>query len=254
MIFKRFAANLRAQHWFAIGIELAIVIVGVFIGTQVSNWNQERSAKQETSRLLSQVNAELVPLVANLDSIASYYKVTRIYADRAIAGWNGDPSVSDNEFVIAAYQASQINGDGTNSLVWAEIFGADNLRNIDDLPLRRNLRQLMAFDYNLVNLSAAKSRYREEVRKVIPDSQQKLIRARCGDRLQSGGVLILQPACDLALPPADAARTATALRARRDLVGELNWHQAGIATQMQNIQNLRVYCTQLMKRIGGARR
>ena len=33
MIFKRFAANLRAQNWFAIGIELAIVIVGVFIGT-----------------------------------------------------------------------------------------------------------------------------------------------------------------------------------------------------------------------------
>lgn len=249
MILRRLSANLRAQNWIAIVVEFLLVVLGVYIGILAANWNLERSAKQETSRLLSQVDAELVPLVGNLDSIETYYKASQGYADRAIAGWRGDPSASDNEFVIAAYQASQINGDGTNSLVWAQIFGADNLRNIDDLALRRNLRQLMAFDYNLVNLSAAKSRYREEVRKVIPDSQQKLIRARCGDRLVSGGVLFLPPTCDLILPPAEAARTAAALRARRDLPGELNWHQAGIATQMQNIHNLRDYCIQLMKRI-----
>lgn len=249
MIFKRFAANLRAQNWFAIGIELGIVILGVFIGTLVANWNIERSAKEETSRLLSQVGTEVVALVANLDSIQAYYKVSDRYADRAIAGWGGDRSVNDNEFVISAYQASQINGDGTNSLVWAQIFGAENLRNIDDLGLRRNLRQLMAFDYNLVNLSAAKSRYREEVRKVIPDRMQRAIRARCGDVLSNDGRLILPPRCDLILPAGEAARTAVDLRARRDLIGELNWHQAGIATQLQNIRNLKSYCIQLTKRI-----
>ena len=42
MIFKRFAANLRAQNWFAIGVELGIVILGVFIGTLVANANQQR--------------------------------------------------------------------------------------------------------------------------------------------------------------------------------------------------------------------
>ena len=36
MIYKRFAANLRAQNWFAIAIELAIVVIGVFIGTWVA--------------------------------------------------------------------------------------------------------------------------------------------------------------------------------------------------------------------------
>ena len=39
MIFKRAAAKLKAQDWTAIGIELVIVIIGVFIGTQVSNSN-----------------------------------------------------------------------------------------------------------------------------------------------------------------------------------------------------------------------
>ncbi len=58
MIYKRFAANLRAQNWFAIGIEFAIVVAGVFVGTQVSNWNAERLEKRETQRMLAQLEPE----------------------------------------------------------------------------------------------------------------------------------------------------------------------------------------------------
>jgi hypothetical protein len=37
MILRRLTQNLRAQNWTAIVIELLIVVVGVFIGTQVAN-------------------------------------------------------------------------------------------------------------------------------------------------------------------------------------------------------------------------
>ena len=249
MILRRLSANLRAQNWVAIGIEFVLVIVGVYLGILAANWNLERAAKQETGRLLSVMAIELGDMRIDLDSMDAYYAVAGRYATRALAGWAGDPSVSDNEFVIAAYQASQINGVGTNSSVWAEIFGADNLRNIDDLPLRQNLRNLMAFDYDLVDLSAAMSRYREEVRKVIPDAQQAAIRARCGDVPKPDGTLVLAATCDLILPPAQAARTAAALRSRPDLVGELNWHRALVATQQQNFRGLRTYATDLAMKI-----
>ncbi len=39
MIYKRVGARLRAQDWLAIVIELGIVVLGVFIGTWVANWN-----------------------------------------------------------------------------------------------------------------------------------------------------------------------------------------------------------------------
>ena len=42
MILRRIAEHLKAQNWTAVGLDLAIVIVGVFIGTQVSNWNLSR--------------------------------------------------------------------------------------------------------------------------------------------------------------------------------------------------------------------
>ena len=252
MILRRLSHNLRNQNWTAIAIEFVLVVLGVFFGILAANWNLERVERRETGKLLSQLETELGEMVVDLDSMDTYYGVSGRYATRALAGWRGDPTVSDSEFVIAAYQASQINGVGTNSSVWAEIFGADNLRNIDDLPLRRNLRSLMTFDYDLVDLTAAMSRYREEVRKVIPDAQQRAIRGSCGDIQKPDGTLVLPATCDLALPAAEAARTAAALRARPELVGELNWHRAGIATQLQNVDGLRNYSRDLAKKIDGS--
>lgn len=249
MILRRLSQNLRMQNWTAITIEFFLVVLGVFFGILAANWNVGRLERQETGRLLSQLDTELSIVLLDLDSMDAYYAVSGGYATRALAGWRGDPTVSDSDFVIAAYQASQINGVGTNSSVWAEIFGAESLRNIEDLALRRSLRQLMTFDYGLVNLTAAMSRYREEVRKVIPNDQQSAIRERCGDIAKPSGILVLPARCDLQLPAVDAARTAAALRARPDFVGELNWHRAKIATQLQNIDGLRVYAKVLRDRI-----
>lgn len=238
MILRRLTVNLRTQNWTAIAVEFVLVVLGVFFGILAANWNLERVERQETGRLLSQLDTELSLFITSLEKIEQYYGVSDRYATRALAGWKGVASVSDGEFIIAAYQASQINGIGQNGSVWAQIFGAENLRNVDDLALRSSLSQLMTFDYALVSLAAAASRYREEVRKIIPDRQQRAIRARCGDVQKPSGIE-LPATCDLKLPAAEAARTAAALRARPDLVRELNWHQAGIATQLQNIRALR---------------
>ena len=37
MIMRRLVDNLRQQHWTGVFIELGIVVLGVFIGMQVSN-------------------------------------------------------------------------------------------------------------------------------------------------------------------------------------------------------------------------
>ena len=42
MILRRLVQNLKQQHWTGVLIELVIVVLGVFIGMQVSNWNQAR--------------------------------------------------------------------------------------------------------------------------------------------------------------------------------------------------------------------
>jgi len=92
MIYRRVAARLRAQDWLAIAIELAIVIVGVFIGTQVSNWNQARTERSENERVLRNLRPEITSMIANFATIGTYYDTERRYAEAALAGWRGDPS------------------------------------------------------------------------------------------------------------------------------------------------------------------
>ena len=45
MLLRRITQHVKDQNWFAVLIDFAIVVVGVFIGIQVSNWNDVRAAK-----------------------------------------------------------------------------------------------------------------------------------------------------------------------------------------------------------------
>lgn len=63
MIIKRVAELIRQQHWTAVAIELMVVVVGVFIGLQVDNWNQTRHERalerQYQTRLLDDLRSTL---------------------------------------------------------------------------------------------------------------------------------------------------------------------------------------------------
>ena len=251
MILRRLGENFRVQNWTNVAIEIAIVVLGVFIGSQAANWDQQRLERRETEQLLEQVDVELTAFSLSIDSLDDYYASTSRCGDRAIAGWRGDASVSDEEFVIAAYQASQINGVSNSGGVWASDLGAESSRDIEDPVIRRNLAGVMTFDYALVDIPAVATRYREEVRKTIPHDIQSAIRARCNDQF-SGNRVSLPPRCDVEIPPGEATRAAEALRARPDLVAELYWHRAAVATQLTNVAALRTMSLALTRRIGGA--
>jgi hypothetical protein len=243
MILRRLTENLRVQNWTAIAIEFLIVVIGVFIGTQVANWNQARLEKQATQRMLMQLVPELRSELEFFDAVQNYYRTTRRYADRAAAGWNGG-KLSDTEFVIAAYQASQVNGIGINPDSWSLTFGGEQLRNIEDPKIRRNLEVVLTSDYAPVEFSAVATPYREHVRKTIPIEIQDQIRTTCGDRNVKGNygiyLLVLPARCPLKLDPAQAAATAAALRAQPQLAGELRWHLAATATFLANVEILAV--------------
>jgi hypothetical protein len=237
MIYKRFAANLRAQNWFAIAVELGIVILGVFIGTWVANWNQERTARAETRRMIVQLDPSLELLEQYFVSIRDYYGVTRTYAETALAGWNNDKNVSDSDFVMAAYQASQITGLITNGSAWATVLGADQLRRIDDEQLRTNLSTLISSDYSIIDLPAVDTPYRRNVRRLIPMAIQDRIRERCNDVPPPAGKFFvsLPATCEVEMTDEEAASAAAALRRNPDVRDDLQWH---IAAQSAMIGNL----------------
>jgi hypothetical protein len=92
------------------------------------------------------------------------------------------------------------------------------LRNIDDPRLRRHLADVLTTDYSDVGLATMQTRYRTDMRLVIPNDIQNEIRTHCGDRLVRNAadqnIFVLPADCRLALDPSRVAAAARLLRAK----------------------------------------
>ena len=78
MILRRIAEHLRKQEWTAIAIDFVIVVIGVFMGIQVANWNEARlEAQRERGYLVAlqgdfrEAITELQHDIARHDEIAN---------------------------------------------------------------------------------------------------------------------------------------------------------------------------------------
>ena len=59
MILSRIIAHVKEQNWTAIAIDFLIVVLGVFIGTQVSNWNSARAERERREQVKEILLADL---------------------------------------------------------------------------------------------------------------------------------------------------------------------------------------------------
>ena len=59
MIFRRIAHHLQQQQWTAVLVELAIVVLGVFLGFQATDWANERADRTAEARHLEEIADDL---------------------------------------------------------------------------------------------------------------------------------------------------------------------------------------------------
>ncbi|GAB5412582.1 MAG: hypothetical protein Cons2KO_01850 [Congregibacter sp.] len=62
LILRSLTKHVKEQNWFAVWIDFAIVVVGVFIGIQVANWNDTQAEIAQTQRMLGSVLSDLQEL------------------------------------------------------------------------------------------------------------------------------------------------------------------------------------------------
>jgi len=66
MILRRLTKHVRTQNWFAVALDFIIVVVGVFIGIQVSNWNASRVEQSQARDLLNRMVSEALEVQNDL--------------------------------------------------------------------------------------------------------------------------------------------------------------------------------------------
>jgi len=77
-IFRRAGQHLREQNWFALAAELVVVVVGVFLGLQAANWNEERQERDDEEAILVRLQDETATL---LDAVRNEREVLQSKVD-----------------------------------------------------------------------------------------------------------------------------------------------------------------------------
>jgi hypothetical protein len=65
MILRRLAGAFRRQDWFTVSLEIAIVMIGIFLGLQVNAWNQSRIDRAEEAVFLQALYQDVLELETN---------------------------------------------------------------------------------------------------------------------------------------------------------------------------------------------
>ncbi len=58
MLLRRVIEDVNSQNWIAIGIDFVIVVVGMFIGIQVSSWNDGRVERQLSGSYMQRIHSD----------------------------------------------------------------------------------------------------------------------------------------------------------------------------------------------------
>ena len=73
-ILGRLSKAVREQNWFAVVLELAIVVLGVVIGFQVTNWGQDRADRAQEQEYLRQLVADLKQTEDIIEQSESFFQ------------------------------------------------------------------------------------------------------------------------------------------------------------------------------------
>ena len=245
MILRRFTTQLRRQDWTAVVIELFVVVAGVFIGLQASNWNQQREIDEKATRFSESLKADLRAEAWGYEYQIQYYGNVLSNADRAANALTGNAPLSDEALLISAFRATQYNENIRRRATYDELTSTGSIGLIRDPVLRETVMRLYTTT-NLNNIAqeGRASLYRRAFRMAVPNEVQRSLEKSCGDRVPVVGDYhtnfkdAIDYPCTTGLPEDTIAASAALLRSDPDLIPLLRLRIADLET---NLGNLLVY-------------
>ena len=219
MLLRRVTEHVKAQNWFADGIDFIIVVVGVFIGIQVSNWNEDREMQRKAAVFTERLTDDLRKEAWGYESVVAYSRQTNASQRRVLQALAGDIELSEEQFLIDAYRATQFRENNRYRATFAELVSTGAIGLITDPVLREAAVGLFTTGFMEEFAQRVRdSEYRQLFRETVPAPVQEALLIRCGDRYPteldyaSLDTTIDYP-CSLELPGEHISAAADALRA-----------------------------------------
>ena len=233
--------HLRRQDWTAVFIELVVVIVGVFIGVQASNWNEQRETDQKAAVFSERLSADLREEAWGYAMNIGYFDQVQTNARRAADALTGKTPLPSEALLIAAYRATQFNGNTRRRATYDELISTGEIGLIHDVALR-DLAMRVYTDpaIDLITQDGQHSEYRKQFRMAIPYDVQLALADKCGDRVVPIGnyediAQVLDYPCATGLSPAAIEVADATLEKDPRIVPLLRLRIADIGTDLGNL-------------------
>ena len=171
MILRRITDAFRRQDWFTVFIETLIVVLGVFLGLQVNNWNEARKDRIEAETSRERLIADLH---ADLDAFAvrrQWYEEVQEAALRVDDALRSEPPETVDQtwrFVLDSWIAGGEWPFAPSAQIYKELQNAGELDLIASGSLQRRLRDYYEDSANEIEISLTfKSAYGDLARQLI---------------------------------------------------------------------------------------
>ena len=140
MLLRRVLMHFRKQDWIAIVLDFVIVVVGIFVGLQVSQWNDERQERVLEQQYLQSLKSDFGSDIEELDKAIALAAerallFRQILASVAVESVEGDP----NEFIWAVFNTDLLNFPSYTRATINDLMSTGNLRLIRDRELKAEI-------------------------------------------------------------------------------------------------------------------
>ena len=183
MLLRSVIKHVKTQDWFAIGLDFAIVVVDVFLGIQIGNWNEDRVFENREQALLVELRAEISEGIELADVWQEYLAAVSNAGAISIAFINSDQPCSDDcwDRMIDFFHASQFISVDLDRTVFNEMQRVG-------LPSSRAIESAVTAYYSqgagIADSLNERPAYRTLIRELIPHTMLDTLWADCHDVTQ----------------------------------------------------------------------
>jgi hypothetical protein len=241
MLLRRVIKHVSDQNWTAIGIDFAIVVIGVFVGLQVTSWNEDRIAESRAEIYYQRLIDDLQSELKSRQSRIQYYEQTKAHAKAALRAMQMPEMSLGTSFLVDSYQASQRWVYAPHRTTYDELIAAGIADAIPDVEIREQLANFYV-GLEASNLTQQEhTPFRDELRRQMPDGVQSAIRELCNDQYTFvNGLLYLElpEKCDVSLDENLIADAVDALVAYDDMEKDLARHISILDSKLHSLRAL----------------
>lgn len=145
MILRRIIEHVKAQNWFAVGLDFVIVVIGVFVGLQVNNWNEARAERAKEYGYLVGLHEDLAQSIARIEmtigQLERQSEGQAVFLD-ALARCAIPPD-ADGQIENAIYTLGYINAPTFSSRTYDELTSSGAFYVIENEEIRTGLSDIV---------------------------------------------------------------------------------------------------------------